>query len=155
MIVQRCLITGYAPSQFVMYTEVQGDTSRPFLWPFSSGTLVQCPVDTFSRSHGAVKVTFQCWVQREGSKQGPLHRRGHISVTSNRNLACNDHFDELRILVFPLIWTIQCSSWCLVFPFVENALFFTSKLNKSLNCLYLKHNCSIGMRCTVYKGGFF
>lgn len=87
--------------------------------------LVQCLVDTFSRSHGAVKVTYQCWAQREDSKQGPLHRRGHISVTSNGNLMCNEHFEELSSFVFPHIWTIQRNSWCLVLLCLLKIVYFS------------------------------
>lgn len=123
MIIQRCLITGYLPSQFVIHTEMERDKSRPSLWPFSSGTLVQCLVDAF-RSHSAIKMTSQCWAQRDRSKQGPLHRRGHISVISNRNLVCNEHFDELGIFIFPLTWTIQRRSSCLVLTCVPKILIF-------------------------------
>lgn len=112
MIMQRCLIADYLPNQFVIYTEVWGEIHTvPVTFLFW-----QCLVDTFSWSHGAVKVTFQHWAQHENSKQGPLHGRGHISVTLNRNLTCKEYFKGFSIFIFPLIWTTRCNSWWSVLP---------------------------------------
>lgn len=154
MIIQRCLVTDYLPNQFVIYTEVCGETFRLFLWPFSSGILVQCLVDTFSRSHGAVKVTFQHWVWHENSrKQGPLCGRGtfllpwmktsHVKSILRGSVSLFFHLYGQRDVI-PGVWSFcVCWKW-----------FFNSpELKKLLNCLYWKQK--LDMNCTVCKGGFF